>query len=251
MLQLIWADRLRHTANRRLDERVLLMRLLGISLGCHHLGLPVGHCRLLCRIHHSRRGDLGRGDSLAHTPDWIALGGRLKRGGDGDLARPVPIVLQILPSMISLLIEDLVEFRRMGRLIQYLGGGTGLRAILVRGSGDLLPWARDAGEFSHPWIIGGRKVDHGKRSQTGREAREPWGKCLWMRQALQVRSVAIDDISVPQRRKDAGARGLCSGSIPCLRGAGPFLTCQVLLGEALLPGFALPVVIANPSAIVD
>lgn len=48
-----------------------------------------------------------------------------------------------LPSIHPLLIDHLIEIRRMGGLIKQFGAGCGLRSILVRHSRDFLTGAGD------------------------------------------------------------------------------------------------------------
>ena len=71
--------------------------------------------------------------------DWITL--LLLGGGDRNLTRLGPEVVEEFPSMCSLLVDDLVEFCGVRRLIQYIRGGAGLGPILIRCTSHLLPRA--------------------------------------------------------------------------------------------------------------
>src|SRR6266498_1433974 len=112
-------------------------------------------------------------DGLAHTTDGVAWYGGLEGCGDRYFPRSIPVVLKILASMIPLLVEDFVEFRRVRSLIQYLSRGTRLCPVLIRSARDFLSRSRDISEVSHPWIVGGSKVDHWKRTKAGRHASKP------------------------------------------------------------------------------
>lgn len=60
----------------------------------------------------------------------------------------------------------------------------------------------------------------------------------------------VDDVRMG-RRCGEGVGGLGRCGIPGLASSWSLLASQILLGEALLPGFALPVVISNAPAVDD
>lgn len=61
---------------------------------------------------------------------------------------------------------------------------------------------------------------------------------------------AVDNIALSQTGENSRVRGcLCRRSISGFGGARPLLPRQIFLGEALLSGFAFPVIIANAPAV--
>jgi hypothetical protein len=69
--------------------------------------------------------------------------------------------------MFALLIDDFVEVRRMGRLIQYFSYRAGLGAVLVRCTWHFLARSRNIPKFPHSGVVGRSEVDHGQGCEAG------------------------------------------------------------------------------------
>lgn len=69
--------------------------------------------------------------------------------------------------------------------------------------------------------------------------------------AVHQRPVAVDDVGMPQTGRGRGSRLRGGRRISSLRRARSLLPCHVLLGEALFPCLGFPIIVPDPSAVLD
>jgi hypothetical protein len=161
------------------------------------------------------------------------------------------MTLKIFGTAVPLGVYLLVIFRCVVGLSEELRWRACLRPVLVGWPGDFLPWPLDVAIISqaHIGLVWGER-DH-------RKLRDSWraqhtrldGLRLWVK-AIVHGAVAIDDVTMVAKGK--GSRGVGFCYCCCISGLccpGPLLACKILLGESLLAGLALPVIVPDSPAI--
>ncbi|KAG9954643.1 hypothetical protein KCU85_g86, partial [Aureobasidium melanogenum] len=169
---------------------------------------------------------------------------RLRRRSWG-LVRTFPIIFVVLAAHNTLLSQRLVKLSRLVCLIEDILRITGLSAILVGRSGELLSRTSDATEVSNPGIIKWH-VNHAKRSErNGVDACRDSG-------LVKARAVGVDYVRVrhssQSSRVSAGFGGRC---FPLLGGTRSLLSSCIFFCKTLTSCLGLPIIITNSSAVCD
>lgn len=166
----------------------------------------------------------------------------------------VPVFNELLGPIPGLLSENLVEISSVLRLIDDLRRSRRSDAVLVRRPRHLLTWAHNTCVVPRSRVFCRCRIDHGEMHWiTPHISRQDRIRC----NALEMRCMAVNDIGVHCRGRIRVGAGSCrvggfnASSFSSLGSSRSLLSCQVLLGEALLSRLALPVVIAHASSILD
>lgn len=148
----------------------------------------------------------------------------------------------------ALLINGFVHVSGLRCLTHDLGVVAGLVAILIWRAGDFLPRARNVAIITQPELVRRRRqMDHRQRGNGSRHG--TWRICVGSGR-MGVRTVAVNNVLVTQKWR-ANIHTLRGRGIPCFCGSRSLFTCQIVLGESLLPRFSFPVIVADPSTVLN
>ena len=166
---------------------------------------------------------------------------------------PSPDVVKILLAALALLLELFVDFSCLSGLVQYLARWGRPGHVLVRYAGHLMSWPLDATIISG-LQVGCVALSIGVRAYGGHATRCRVKTPKWLQGVdcgAEIVLVVPGVGSWVRKGHGTGVVRLGCSSLPCLCSSRSLLACSVFFGEALLTGFALPVVVAHSSPVDD
>jgi hypothetical protein len=161
-----------------------------------------------------------------------------------------PAALEVFGVSIPLRIDLLVVFRSMMCLGEQFRWGGCLTSVLISWPCDCLSRSLNVTVIPQPHVgLFRGEGDHWKLWRVSRSPYHTWLDCLRLRMNTELPgAVTVDDITVMAKCQRCRSTRFCRCSISGLGCTGSFLSSKILLGEALLPCFSLPVVISySPS----
>jgi hypothetical protein len=162
-----------------------------------------------------------------------------------------PDVIQVILATLTLLLQLLVDFSCLSGSGQDLARWCRPGHILIWCASHLMAGSLDAAVVSGLQIgcvtLGvcfGTNVRHAARCRVE--------TTKWLHRIDCAAEIVLGVTCISSgmsKGHGVGVVRFCSGRFPCLCCAWPFLASSVFFCETLLPGFALPVVVAHPAPV--